>query len=253
MKRRTIFLIFTLSSSGIFFNACEQEPAVIYPNLPYYLDALKSVRFGCRERIENFYFTGYINGKKVCYYNGYDLYEARTDRWSQTVTEGPTLNPNVPPLSSGRFISIGVMPKFIGRDRHLMDYIEIETPVFSSDSTWSAIARHSIKLGTLPLQSNQIGNREGFNVALIIPYYGPYDPLVTTGISATLGTSFGNQDNSRLEIIEIEQYEEFGWEYYHIVMEIECNLYHGGYVESGTFYGRLTEGRLVMVVGVPQG
>ncbi len=194
-------------------------------------------------------FTGLINGQRVCYYDGEQGYAAKTNHWVRSVTDGPVLNPNVPPRSAKRYITFGIMAL---RNRHDSDYHEsivISTPLCSVDSSWSAIARQYLKPGPLQLQNEKIGEHEGFNVLMEVPVF--IDPTTNTFGAEVIG---GKQDNSRLEIVELEYYEEFGWEYYRIVLEVECNLYMRTcrFNVPGRQAFRLTQGRLEMTVSVPQ-
>lgn len=237
--------LFFLSGCEKIFTPCEEQQM-------WRSEAFQQVRFSCEPQIEDFYFTGMINGKRVCYYNGYDDYEARTDLVNRTETAGPTLSPNTPPLSAAKYLAFGIQPRMGLEDRNLMASLVISSPIVPADSSWSYVAKKYLLPGQLAVQNNTIGNEEGFNVSIKIPYRragmipGHYIPV-------TAETAGGRQENSRLEVVEWETYSEFGWDYYRIVMEIECQLYGlDCYSQAADLRYRLTEGRLVMVVAVPE-
>lgn len=240
---------------SLFLSGCEKMLTPCEEQQMWRSDAFHQVRFSCDPQIEDFYFTGLINGKRVCYYNGYGDYEARTGLWSRTVTDGPTLSPSSLPLSAAKYLTFGIKPRKglleLG-DQRLMEAVVISSPLVSADSSWSYIAKKYLLPGQLALQNDMTGEQEGFNVSIEIRYRRPGSiPGHYFHVSAE--TAGGRQENSRLEVVEWETYSEFGWDYYRIVLEIECQLYgRDCYSQAADLRYRLTEGRLVMVVAVPE-
>ncbi|MBX2928823.1 MAG: hypothetical protein KF852_13390 [Saprospiraceae bacterium] len=247
-----LYYFSTFLVSLFFLSGCEKILDPCEEQLMNRSDAFHQVRFSCEPQIEDFYFTGMINGKRVCYYNGYDDYEARTGMWSRTVTDGPTLSPSTLPLSAARYLTFGIKPrKGLEDKKNLMASVVISSPAVPADSSWSYIAKKYLLPGQLALQNDMTGEKEGFNVSVEIPYRRAGS--ISGHFIVTAETAGGRQENSRLEVVEWETYSEFGWDYYRIVLEIECQLYgRDCYSQAADLRYRLTEGRLVMVVAVPE-
>lgn len=215
-------------------------------------EAFRRVRYSCEPQPEEYYFTGILNGKRICYYHGHNNYEARTSHWGRTHTTSNVLGPGTSILGAYKYLGFGIQPKLHHEvNRNLQPSLVIITPLVHADSSFRSIAKHYIVPGRLILRDHTIGETEGFDVVMEIPYRTD-DMIPGNYIPVTAEASLGHQQNSRLEVVAWEYYQESGWDYYRITLDVECNLYGKDcYGKSSGLIYRLREGRLVMVVAAP--
>lgn len=127
---------------------------------------------------------------------------------------------------------------------HLKPYLQIESPVFEAGTDLTTIVLESLKEGTLPLRSNEVGPNEGFNVNLLIPHYEnktkPSNPYIFTAFLASMQAGKGNQENSYFEVTELEVLQSGPRLFFTVTFEFSCELYYQG--NPSKHYKRLDNG-----------
>lgn len=215
-----------------------------------YNKALKEVELGCSENISILYFSAQLNGKEVCYHDGFDGYFAKSRNTSYTLTNGPTLSTGDDTsgiVAVGKFIEFGIETQ----PGHLRESFMFMTPIFTSELSHNDIAERYFKKGALPLAQNLSDNLDGlmdssgFNIYMSLPYQ---EGRVTAFTEFRIESRLGDQSDSKLEIVSLNKFHQNGKDYYDMELEFECNLYHRPYLKANTFYGRLENGKMRILI-----
>lgn len=145
-----------------------------------------------------------------------------------------------------KYIDFGLF----SQNGNFIENFHFETPKYISDISFNDIANKHFKLGLLPLSQNHTLKFDtyldstGFNIYMSLPYQERLDAFTDFRIESRLG----EQSNSKLNIVNLNKFHKDGIDFYDMELEFECNLYHRPDLKANTFYGRLENGKMRILI-----
>jgi hypothetical protein len=249
MKARPVTYLISLLFFLLIFNTGCKKDSYSRELRGKYNDALNGVTFSCTESPSVLYFSADFKGKKICYHDGLDGYHASFRNALGVVTSDPSLEvggEGTDAIFEIKYIDFGLF----SATEMSKENFGVETPKFISDISHKEIAEKFFTLGTLPLSQNHTLKFDsyldstGFNIYMTLPYQERLDAFTLFMVESRLG----DQSDSKLEIVSLNKFHQNGKDYYDMELEFECNLYHHSDLKANTFYGRLENGKMRILI-----
>ncbi|MCC6459257.1 MAG: hypothetical protein IT260_02225 [Saprospiraceae bacterium] len=239
--------IFTLGFLGCL--ACNKMPDLYEESVKYCKD---NFVITCTEPIGMLYFTGLINGSRLCVSEGID------DYWMQngiaiesvTSTQYPVLSPDTPEQST--FYTLGFYPPIFDNLNGILTefapYISIDSPHVSDTTHYTQhyYIEKFFKKGDLALRNKFADQYSSYNFSISwtcvmqpgYRYYYNKNPAMIPSVIGQISPSFGIQHNSSFRISDFSKSISGNWINYDITLQITCDLYY----KDRSYYGRLENG-----------
>lgn len=204
-----------------------------------YPEALAQFSFSCdlsKVPADSRYFTGKINGSEVCYVEGdkeYQMYSGYDRRW----LSGSTIPPNYDTYTETSAYLFGMYSDIETVER--LDFIMPGSPEFTNAQR---IVESSLRLGELPLASNEKSQLQGYTVEITF-LFEPEDTTYQRSFYwIKLTSAFGEQEGGRLAVTQLNKVETDTTILYDLTIELDCKLYWQRSDEEMAYFGDLVDG-----------
>ncbi len=232
--------------SGILLlNTCNQREIEVSPGRQLYLQAIEEVEFGCPDVNSEFFFEGKLNGQPICFGDNVDNYSSYVLRGTgvQLSSYDGSGRPG-----SGSWVEFGFRQESF---THLKEEILIASPSDPNESELLDLTQTFLAEGPLPIR-DELDPFSGFNIKIHIPYDFPNINIPGKRLFS-LQTATGSQENSRLEIVEMNTQETDELLTYDLKIELNCTLYNEiSDATDGEYFGELTDGIMRIRFSVPK-
>lgn len=201
--------------------ACKKE--VLNPTAGRLLDLANNFKFKCSDTTAEYYFKGFLDNQRFCYFEGLNNYTSATDTWIASHTSGTTLNVGDTSSSSIKYYkSFSLLPSI--KDTACLFYIY--SPYSSDISKVDSLLRMYFKQkGNIPLRkfgvvdSKAIAS-DSLSFDLSIWVHNP----TTKDVFAPL-IWVGDQTDSYIKITDVQELLGFEVDIYSVTFQINCKLY----------------------------
>jgi len=239
---KTIILSLTL----IMMLSCKKE-GVNYPQEEKFNEMVNHLDLNCLDTSSSDFFKAIINGKNACYYDGVNNMKKELSYRNYFVTGSPSTTTQ-PPKDAGHVILFGITLD-LEKGQKYQNWVEFSTPRFDL-----GISKEMFLDSLFSISDHQIAGKNfpnGIKVKLSM-----YDKKQKSGGSVySFYSEVGCQSSeSYLRFRKVEKKVEFGYKYYDIEMEVQCDLFYhvndDGYAQYGKegLWGKLENGLLKMKV-----
>ena len=215
-------LIITFLFLTIFLtNACKKE--ILDPTEAKLLDLANNFKFQCVDTISPYYFKGFLDNQKFCYFEGVDNYISYTDLGQSFHTVGTFLNIGDTSIPAKAYYKAF---NFNKGTNDTSCYFILSSAYSSDISKVDSLVRIYFKQkGNVPLRKFDISDSKapgvdslGFDLSLNI-----LDPITHSAFGPLLWV--GDQTGSYLKITDVQELPGFEVDIYSVTFQINCKLY----------------------------
>ena len=221
----------------VFLTACAKEPVHKHASSDTYKFLLDNLELDCSSDTSTNYFRGTILDQDVCHYDGVDGRVLGFGISTKFTTPSPEFTTGVEITDARRlaWFSIWHSPFITGEE-----FIEIEAPVYAIGRDTLDYLDSLFSIEYHPVASSK-EEEDKFTISLVF-----VDVRWSTGgLAFSISSVFGAQRESYVRFRKVKKTEEPDGIYYHIEMELQCNLYHWPQYGQYGLWSRIEDGVFV--------
>ena len=217
---------------------CGKEYVHEHASSDTYIHLLDNLNLDCSIDTSVNYFRGTVLNQDVCHYDGIDGRELHFGIYNRFTTSSPELSTGTVIEGIRRFakFTIRLSPVVTGEE-----FVEIITPVYAIERDTLEYLDSLFSIEYHPVASAE--EEDKFIIQLV--FIDVINSEINGGLRFKISTIFGAQRESYVRFRKVKKTEEPDGIYYHIEMELQCNLYHWPQYGQYGLWSRIEDGVFV--------